>query len=412
MAINSVNNPLSIFSAILLTMCLMPIDSLALELSELASPASGHSAQPHLSRGVDGSLLLSWLEHADGQAVLRYSSLNKAGWQAASTVASGSDWFVNWADFPSVMPVSDSFWAAHWLHKRPGGTYAYNVTLAISNDAGHSWSEPFSPHHDGTPTEHGFVSLFPWQDGLGAVWLDGRNMTPEGHAVATDRPIHETGMTLRSAVITATGELRNQQLVDGLVCDCCQTDVAVLPTGPVVVYRNRNEQEIRDIYVTRAIDGRWRQPVAVNDDHWEIAGCPVNGPAIAAQGQQVAVAWYTGANEQPRVRLAVSDDGARTFGPAIEIDAQQPAGRVDVELLADGSSAVIWMCTRNKAPALCLRRVSADGGLGAVKHLEGIGKPGGFPQMMQFEDQLILAWVESGGDKSQVKTARLPITSF
>ena len=49
--------------------------------------------------------------------------------------AQGANWFVNWADYPSVVAIDEKFWVAHWLAKQSGGkTYDYDVALAISND--------------------------------------------------------------------------------------------------------------------------------------------------------------------------------------------------------------------------------------------------------------------------------------
>ncbi len=397
-----------LITALLLSCCLT-FNASALQLQTIDSPATGHSAQPHLAKGADGTLLLSWLEHADGHATLRFAQLHEHAWQPAQTVTSGRDWFVNWADFPSVVPINDNLWAAHWLHKRPGGTYAYDVALSVSTDNGKSWSAQLTPHNDGTPTEHGFVSLFPWQDGVGVLWLDGRNMLESEHGESTDRSIQDSGMTLRSVVVSSDGELHNPQLTDGLVCDCCQTDVAMLPQGPVAVYRNRTADEIRDIQVVRAVDNQWQTPTTLNDDHWHIAGCPVNGPAISARERQIAAVWFTGADEQPRVRLAFSTDAGQSFGQAIDVDDQLPIGRVDVELLPDGGAAVLWACTRNKAQALCLRRVTDNNHLGPIKQLDSIGKSGGFPQLALIDTSLVLAWVESQGEISQVRTAQVSL---
>ena len=68
----------------------------------------------------------------------------------------------------------------------------------------------------------------------------------------TDDPV-ASGMTLHSS----------EQLIDELMCDCCQTDVALASSGPVAVYRDRSVAEIRDSYITRLIDGRWQNGVLV-----------------------------------------------------------------------------------------------------------------------------------------------------
>ena len=53
--------------------------------------------------------------------------------------------------------------------------YSYDVRVAWSRDAGETWSDPITPHDDGTLTEHGFVSMVPERgDQVSLVWLDGR----------------------------------------------------------------------------------------------------------------------------------------------------------------------------------------------------------------------------------------------
>lgn len=379
----------------------------------LASPAGPGSAEPHLSRGSDGTVVLSWLE-PDGDAVaLRYSVLAGDAWRPAQTVARGEDWFVNWADFPSVTPITDGLWAAHWLAKRPGGTYAYDVAIAMSTDGGRSWGEPITPHTDNTRTEHGFVSLFPWRDGVGALWLDGRNTMGEGHN--SDSGDHAGGgMTLRSAVLRPNQEVPEGELIDELVCDCCQTDIAITDTGPVAVYRNRTRQEIRDIYVARNVDGQWLPEKAVADDGWEISGCPVNGPAVAAHGANVAVAWFTAANESSRVQLARSTDGGTSFTTPIDIDIQRPIGRVDIEWLDGGDTVVSWLRQGSDGQGeLAIRVVTAAGKLGDAQVVATMStvRLSGFPQMTRDGDRLIFAWTDVSNEESNLKTAELPSRS-
>jgi hypothetical protein len=378
----------------------------ALAVVEVPVPAAGGSAEPHLAKGPDDSVVLSWVEPTPHGSALRFSVLDSTqGWGASRLVAQGSNWFVNWADFPSVVPVSDSLWAAHWLEKREGSAYAYDIAASLSRDAGLTWGERLIPHQDGTLTEHGFVSLFPWQEGVGILWLDGRNMLEEG------------GMTLRAAAFTADGELGHSTLVDELVCDCCQTDVATSPDGPIAVYRDRSRGEIRDIAVVRLIDNHWETPRAVAEDGWQIAGCPVNGPAIAASGAasgaRVAVAWYTEAHELPRVRLAFSADGAESFSAAIDVASDRPLGRVDVVLLDSGDAIVSWLEQgADEGAELYIRRVSASGATGQryLVARTGSGRASGFPQMLLTDDDLLFAWTESIADWPQVRAARVAVS--
>ena len=154
-----------------------------LRVETLVSPAAAGSAEPQLSVSSRG-VRLSWIETTGNQATLRFSERTGNAWSAARTVASGTDWFVNWADVPSVVRLADGTLAAHWLQKSGTDTYAYDVRLSYSRDEGKTWAASFLPHDDATKTERGFASLFQMpgaRAGLGLVWLDGRNMK-SGHA--------------------------------------------------------------------------------------------------------------------------------------------------------------------------------------------------------------------------------------
>lgn len=381
----------------------------ALTVEPLESPAGAHSGESHLAVAPDGTVVMSWLEPEDKGHALRYSLLNGPGWSEPRTAARGEAWFVNWADFPSVIPVAGNLWAAHWLARRPEGGYAYDVAMALSTDGGESWNDALSPHTDGTPTEHGFVTLFPWRDGVGAVWLDGREMVPDGGGSHAGHAHGAGGMTLRTAVVGADGALAHEAVLDSLTCDCCQTDVALSVDGPVVVYRDRSPDEIRDIYVVVHSAGGWSEPAPVARDGWRIEGCPVNGPAIDARGGEVAVAWFTAADERPRVRLARSGDGARRFEPPIDVDTASPLGRVDVVLLEDGDAVVSWLASDEGGATVALRRVGRDGRLGPVRVAgrTSAARPAGFPQMVRSGDRLVVSWTEVGDAGRRVVTVRV-----
>lgn len=394
-------------------------------VTPLPVPAVTGSMSPNLSTGHAGTIVLSWQEPGDairqgqqgGETRLQFSRLEPAGWSTPRTVASSSSWFVNWADFPSVVAVSDTLWAAHWLQKRPGGTYSYDVSVALSTNQGRSWQPAITPHRDGTPTEHGFVSLYPADGELGLVWLDGRNTLAastgesngQGHDAGHSSALGG-GMTLRHARIAADGRISAEAELDGLVCDCCQTRVALTNQGPVAIYRNRTGDEIRDIYLTRFVNGAWQPGRAVHDDGWRISACPVNGPALATHGDTVAVAWFTLAGDVARVRLARSSDGGESFGAAVEIAETTPLGRVDVVLLDDGHAVVSWLDQdATGVGSLKLRAVTATGETYPPFTLAGMesGRPGGFPQMAAAGPDLILAWTASDAGASRITAARV-----
>jgi hypothetical protein len=317
-------------------------------------------------------------------------------------VAEGGDWFVNWADFPVVMALEDGTLFAHFLAKSGPDTYAYGINVVISRDGGETWSDPVIPHDD-SDTEHGFVSMIPLDaDRMGMVWLDGRETAGHGH---------EGGgaMTLRYAALDRDGLVQDETLLDSRICDCCSTDALMNPDGSlVVVYRDRSEEEIRDISIVRRTGTSWSEPSSVHEDGWKIAGCPVNGPEIDFRGDQGAAIWFTSTGEdQWHVRVAFSTDGGRTFGSPIKVDTGNPLGRVDLVLLDDGSVLASWLENGEEgAAAILLRRVEANGSLGEVTVVAPTqsARGSGFPRMVKAGDDVFLVWTEMS-EPSQVQTA-------
>jgi hypothetical protein len=378
------------------------------QLSQLPSIGAIGSMAPHLSRGHDDSIVMSWIEPSGEGYALRFAVLGDDGWGEQRTVASGEDWFVNWADFPTVVPVSKDTWGAHWLVRQPAGGYAYDVHLSLSHDQGDTWSESMLAHTDNTESEHGFVSIYPQDDGFGFIYLDGRKQVNE----YTEDP-NETGMTLRAASVNSVGILQNEQLVDSLICDCCQTDVAMSAEGPVAIYRNRTEDEIRDIYVTRKVNGQWTQGLPINNDGWEIPGCPVNGPEIFAHGDDVAAAWFTAANESPKVKFVRSTNSGKTFSAPLDIADGETLGHIGMTVDMNGDAWIVWQSPVGDGEvALTLRRVSAGDQLSPMHTFTAKGEAAAFsvPQIAAQGDRLILAWTQGEYGETQIVSAQMSVT--
>lgn len=378
------------------------------------SPATGDSREPDLTATPDGRIILSWVEKLDAKRyALRATVRDQKGWSATRTVAEGDNWFVNWADFPSVIGLNDGSLAAHWLVKSGKGTYAYDVNIAMSKDGGETWIKPLVPHLDKTQSEHGFVSLIPLRDGrLGAIWLDGRNMKDMKDDHDEAKPL-SANMTLRYAAIDASGKISDEAELDERVCECCQTAATLTSDGVVAVYRDRSQNEVRDIYSVRQASGAWVKPGAVYADNWELNACPVNGPAIAAAERNVAVAWFTGAGGIQSVKVAFSTDGGGTFGAPIEIDEGETQGRVDVVVLPDGSALVCWLSGNADGGAINVRRVQANGTLGPPTAIAktDISRSSGFPRMALLGNEVHFAWTEFG-TPSRVRTAVADISQY
>jgi len=376
-------------------------------IESLSLPTVEQPAGPRLSTTANGNVVLSWMEADDSGTTLWFSTLADDGWQPRQAVVSGKDMFVNWADLPAVVPITDKHLVAHWLEMAGSTTYAYHIWMAQSFDAGATWSEPMRPHTDGTPTEHGFVSLFPHDGNVAAIWLDGRKTGSE----ASDDPT-TSGMTLRGATIDADGTLHSEQLIDELICDCCQTDVAVATSGPVAVYRDRTVDEIRDIFVSRFVDESWQQGVPLNNDNWQIAGCPVNGPAIAAHGSHVAATWFSVPDQVPAVKLKMSSDSGATFGEAVPIATDGSLGRVDVVMLSDNSVVVSWLQSSGGGHAsLMVRVISRSGEPGPARTISTNLPARSAPQMAVSGGNLVFVWTEKQDESTRFGSSRVAVES-
>lgn len=363
----------------------------------LTFPVSGSSAEPQLTANAKG-VLVSWIEQAGKSATLKFAERTASGWSTPQTIASGNDWFVSWADTPSVIRTSDGTLAAAWYRNTNIELEAYDLWMSYSRDEGKTWAKPFMPHRDRTKTQHGFASLFEMPGkGLGLVWLDGReNETNKEHP-------ENAAIMLRYATFNPQWKETAEDVVNLRVCDCCQTSVAMTSDGPIAAFRDRSDTEIRDIAVTRFDNGKWTDPVGVHDDKWEIDSCPVNGPAISARGRAVATAWFTAKNNEGHAFVAFSPDAGRTWGAPVRLDDARSLGHVDVEMLDDGSAVASWVEFANQRGHLRIRRITSDGMKSAPIEIagSGAGRVSGYPRMARQGDELVFAWTESMGNPEE-----------
>ncbi len=379
----------------------------------LTSPAGANSSAPNVSVDPAGQPILSWQRRQQNVAILEYSVLSDGVWSEPVEVARGEDWFVNWADVPAVQPVTDSFWAAHYLKRTPGGKYAYDVRLRLSNDGGKNWRDAGSPHQDGTLTEHGFVSLYANADRLGVIWLDGRETSTQGEVKNQHGP--HGGMTLRSVSMDHQGRFSDRQQIDALVCDCCQTAAAMTESNPLVIYRDRTESERRDIASSRLLRGAWSPPQSISVDGWQIGGCPVNGPALVARQNDVAAVWYSGADGQSQVFFSRSSDGGATFESKLKVNKKRALGRVTALMRPDRSILLAWMREEASGAAqIVARYISPDNNLSSIFELVEVSpeRSSGFPKLMLFGSRAVLAWTDAVNASPQVRTLIVDIEAM
>ncbi len=372
----------------------------------LKSPAKSSSSLPFLFAN-DSQLLLSWVEKiGDSLSVLKYAEMVDDVWQTPNEIIKNTDWFVNWADYPMIAVHEGNLWS-HVLKKSSNGTYSYDVKMNVLPKGDSVWRSDLALHTDNTPTEHGFVTVLPYNNAFFVSWLDGRN--------TEENEVGERGaMTLRAAEVSLHGKVSSEVELDATTCDCCQTTGAITENGPVVIYRDRSAQEIRDISIVRKIGDTWTAPKTISSDHWNIKGCPVNGPKAAALQNTLVVAWFTAAQENPRVQLVFSDDNGENFDLPIPIADGHVLGRVDVDLIDSNTALVSWMESKDKLTTLKAAKVSRKGTpltKRVITTMDGSRKSG-FPQMELLGETIYFAWTDYTEKGSKVETAIMDLKEF
>jgi hypothetical protein len=337
---------------------------------ELPTPSAPGSAHAHLSRALDGAIYLSWVERGEG-ASLRFArfDVEADAWGEAHTIASGSGWMLNVHDTPTLAAGMRGRLAAVWYVAN--STAGAHAMVSTSLDRGKTWSPPRRLTDESDQQE--FVKLTPLLSGSWlATWLDGR-------------AFQETGNTqLRSRELNSS---LPDALVDERVCDCCSLDTLLLPNGRVLLaYRDRSDDEIRDItYLSYRRDG-WQPASAPTADGWRIAGCPVNGPSLSRRSGNLLAAWFTGVNDTAQVLVARSNNLGRTWNQVVRLDDPEvPArGSLGSFVLRNGSRWVGWLETTGD---YALRPLRGDGSRGSISRFTGAGTDGAQPRLALLDNR-------------------------
>ncbi len=326
--------------------------------------------------------------------------------------------FLNWADFPSGAYYLDhnghERFFSHYLRYSGKGTYDYDIIysdMAVDPKAGPDVF-PRKLHQDTISAEHGFLSSAQLPGGdLQVSWLDGR-YTKQAGADAGAKKVPEQSddhghggggaMTLRTKALTDSASVE----LDHRVCDCCNTATVATDSLIMVAYRDRSEHEIRDIgYVIKPTGGQWSTPKLVHADNWEITGCPVNGPALAANGAgNIAVVWYTAPADRAQILFSRYDPAADTWQPPTLLDDNSPLGRVDLQLADDGTAYATALTTKEGTDDafLTLWTIAPSGEFQREDLVTtSAARSSGFPKIALFEDKLYWARTVVGEAKGE-----------
>ena len=369
-----------------------------------ALPAAAGSMAPDLSLASGDRLLLSWLNRQQGRrTALQFATYTDAGgWQSQPrTIAVGQSLVANGADTPHLLGTPDGAIWVQWLQARPDSPSGYDTVLARSRDGGMSWNQITNVNDDGLGVEHGFATLWAaGSDRIGIAWLDGRAQAAAHAEGAHAGEGDGTGaMQLRANAFDMDLGRGTDMVADARTCDCCQTDVALTGKGPLLAYRDRADDEVRDIAVLRFEAGAWSAPKAVHADGWKTEACPVNGPAVAARGNTAVVGWYSEGGGIAAVRIARSTDAGDAFAAPVIVDKGAAVlGRVDVALDAQ-QAWVTWLREDASGQTLMLARYAPDLSRElqrmVVARLAARGHASGTPKLVANASGAWLAWTDS-----------------
>jgi hypothetical protein len=375
-------------------------------------PVAAGSSSPDLSVAADGRLLLSWINRQEGRRnALQFSTYtDEGGWQSQPrTIAVGRSLVANWADTPHLLATPDGALWTQWLQSNPASPSGYDTVLARSRDGGMNWNQITHVNDDGLDVEHGFAALWAaGSDRIGIAWLDGRAQAATPAQAGHDG--HGSGaMQLRANAFDMNLGRGTDAVLDDRTCDCCQTDVALTARGPVLAYRDRAADEVRDIAVVRLEGGIWSAPKPVHADGWKTEACPVNGPAIAARGNTAVVGWYSEGGGGPAVRIARSVDAGDAFAAPVVVDKGAAVlGRVDVAFDAQ-QAWIAWLREDASGQTLMLARHAPDLSRELqrmeVAKLEGRGHASGSPKLVVNAGSAWLVWTDSIGGVAYLKGA-------
>ena len=376
------------------------------ELKEISLTKDYQSSEPNLYTSTNGNTYLSFISSSENSELskLYFSKLelNKLQWNNPSLINSSTDWFVNWADFPRITTNNYNGISVHFLEKSASETYSYDIKVMNSKDGGNNWNSPMKLHSDNTMTEHGFVSTINYNNNFLSTYLDGRQ-----NELAKDNKNLKAQMTLRATSYNIDGEILMDELIDNKVCDCCQTDLALTADNtPITVYRDRSNNETRDIFYSYYKNSKWSTPLAVFNDNWIIAGCPVNGPAISTFNNSSSLIWYTEIDGKSEIKVAFTSDISKGFDDPIFINSNDPLGRVDIEMITENSSIISYMDYVNNKAFLKLQRIDRYSGVNKSIIIDEIynTRSSGFPKINIIDNnKTIITWTDTA-NKLHVKT--------
>ena len=366
-----------------------------MKVETVANPSNPGSIQANWSATQDGKPILSWVEtEKDESLTMKYSIRTGDTWSQPRAIAAHRAFFRQPAELPGMVALKDGTLLAHWVEMPEGGDDAEFLYVTASKD-GVNWTKPALAHKDKSMVQHGLASMaVSGEKEASVMWLEALK--------GEDGPV-----TLKRTIINNQAVVIKEEALDMDVCQCCPTAIVDTAKGLLVAYRDHTKEDIRDISVIRFEGGKWSQSQNINPDKWKLNACPTNAAAAAAKGNQVAISWFTGAQEKPRVQAIFSADNGATFGKPVLVSTGRAFGYTSIAMDDAGNALVSWLEQSGTDTKILARSVAANGTLGAVTAVtQGSRRALGYPKILRAGGDTWVAWAGSE-NPMKVQTVRL-----
>lgn len=371
-----------------------------------------NAAEPAVAAGRDGSAYVAWVGHGAGKEADVWLSRVSKGVEGAEKKSGGEPARVNptrgeataWrGDAPSVAVAQDGAVYIAWTARAGGGAHATTLYVSASRDGGRSFGEPARVNDDSKPGVHGMHSLAVGEDGrVYVAWLDERDLPAAAEGAHEKMPMH--GEQNREVFFSYSSDggrtFAKNRRVAVEACPCCKTALAVSRGGRVYVgWRQVLPGDFRHVAVASSADGgeTFDAPTVVSDDRWELRGCPVSGPALAAgEGERLTVVWFTAGDAgNPGLYSSESQDGGRTFAPRRVLS--EASVRGTPQLLSDARGVFAVFEGEGADGSAALFEVSLDRENGAASNGRAQLGAGELPAAALLDGRIYAAYISKGG---------------
>jgi hypothetical protein len=365
------------------------------------------AAEPAVASGRDGAAYVAWVEHRgkDADVLLARVGADGRTQGTPARVNPEAGAATAWrGDPPTLAAAPDGTVYVGWTARNAstGAQHANDLYLSASHDGGRTFAPPVKVNDDRKPAVHGMHSLAVAADGrVHLAWLDERNTgEPQPSAMAEGHHTEGNREVFAAYSIDGGRTFSANRRVASDACPCCKTALALGAGGRLYVgWRQVLPGDFRHIAVAASADGgrTFSPTVIVSDDRWQIAGCPVSGPALAVGDDgALRVLWYSeGEAGEKGLYWSESRDGGLSFTPRRPF--AENGARGTPVLTHDGSRnlVAVWEGGGDDATRPMAARLSEDGEVvGGVAPTDG----GQLPAATVAGGQVFIAYVtETGG---------------